>query len=65
MWKNLDGKLVADFEKLLRVLCRPDTGRGAGQNDGTGGQGSALREEADQLGNVEDEITIDKLARVR
>lgn len=59
MRKELDRKLVAGFEKLLGALCCPDARWGAGKNNGTGGQGSALRQEANKLGNVEDKVAIE------
>jgi hypothetical protein len=55
--KQLDGKLIASFDELLGVLGCANARRGTGQNDSTGGQSSALRKEAYQLGDTEDEIT--------
>lgn len=56
--QQLNCKLVASLDKFLRVLSCANTGRGAGQDDCTGRQGGALREEADQLGDVEDKVTV-------
>lgn len=55
--KELDGELIAGLDELLGVLGSANTGRGTGQNDGTGGQSGALGEEADKLGNSEDQVT--------
>jgi len=57
MRKQLNGKLIASLDELLRIPGCADTGRGTGQDDCTSGQGSALGEEADQLGNAEDQVT--------
>ena len=55
--KELDGELVAGFDELLGVLGSADAGRGTGQNYSTGGQSGALGEEADELGDGEDQVT--------
>ncbi len=56
--QQLDSKLVTSLDELLGVLGGADTGRGAGENDSTSGQGGTLREEADELGDVEDQVTV-------
>lgn len=59
MGEQLDGKLVAGFDEFLRVLGCAYTGRGTGQDDRAGGQGRALGEEADQLGDAEDQVAVE------
>jgi hypothetical protein len=54
--KELDGELVAGLNELLGFFGGSDTRRSTCQNNGTGGQGGALREEADKLGNSEDQV---------
>jgi hypothetical protein len=56
--QQLDGKIVTSLNELLGVLGGADTGRGTGENDGTSGQSGALGKEADELGDVEDEVTV-------
>lgn len=56
--QQLDGKVVTSLDELLGVLGGADTGRSTSQDNGTGGQSGALRQEADQLGDVEDQVTI-------
>lgn len=56
MRQNLDGELVSVAKELLRLLADADAGRRAGENDCSCGQGGALGAEADQSGNIEDEI---------
>lgn len=53
---HLYGKLVAIAQKLLGVLAHTDTCRCSGEDDGAGGQSSALGAKADESGDVEDEI---------
>ena len=55
--EQLHGKLIAGLNELLGLLSSTNTGRGAGENDGTGGQSSALGKEADQLRDAEDQVT--------
>lgn len=55
--EQLHGKLIASLDELLGFLSSTNTGRGAGENDGTGGQRSALGKEADQLRDAEDQVT--------
>lgn len=59
MGKELHRELISSLNELFGVLGRTNTGRSAGQNDGTSRQGSALGEEADQLRNTKDQITVD------
>lgn len=56
--QQLDGEFVTSLDELLGVLGGADTGRGTSQDDGTSGESGALRKEADELGNVEDEVTV-------
>ena len=56
--QQLDSKLVAGLDELLGVLGGADTGRGASENDSASGQSGTLREEADELGDVEDQVTV-------
>jgi len=55
--EQLDGKLIPGLDKFLGCPGSTNTGRGAGQNDGTSEQSSALGEEADQLRDVENQVT--------
>lgn len=55
---QLDGELVAVFEELLGVLGGANTGGSTGEDDSTGRQGGALGQEADELGHVEDQVTV-------
>lgn len=57
MRQQLDSKLVASLDELLGVLSGADTGRGASENDSTSGQSGTLGKEADELGDVEDQVT--------
>lgn len=57
--QELDRELVAALDELLGFLGRSHTGRGTSQDDCARRQGRALREEADQLGHAEDEVTAD------
>lgn len=56
--QQLDSKLVAGLDELLGVLGGADTGRGASENDSASGQSGTLREEADELGDVKDQVTV-------
>lgn len=56
--QQLNGKVVTSLDEFLGFLSRANTGRGTSQDDGTSGQSSALGEEADELGDVEDEVTV-------
>lgn len=56
MGLHLDGELIAIAQKLLGVLANTDASGSAGEDDGASGQSGALRAEADEFGNVEDEI---------
>ena len=60
MGEQLDGKLVSSLDEFLGFLGRTHAGWGASQDNGTGGQGSALGEEADELRNAEDEVTAEQ-----
>lgn len=56
--QQLDSKLIASLDELLGVLGSTDTGRGASEDDSTSGQSGALGEEADELGDVENQVAI-------
>ena len=58
MGLQLDGELVAMLEELLGVLGGANTGGSTGENDSSRRQGGALGQEADELGHVEDQITV-------
>lgn len=58
--QQLDGELVASLEKFFWVLSCTDTRRSASQDNCTSRQGGALREEANQLGDGEDQVTATK-----
>ena len=47
MWLQLDGKLITRFQEFLGVFRGSHARRSTGLNDGPGGQGGSLREEAD------------------
>jgi hypothetical protein len=56
--QQLDGKVVASLDELLGVLGGADAGRSTGQDNGTSGQSGALGKEADELGDVEDQVAV-------
>lgn len=58
--QQLDGKVVTSLDELLGVLSGADAGRSTGQDNGTRWQGGALGEEADELGDIEDQVTISR-----
>jgi hypothetical protein len=53
---DLHHKLIPVMQQLLRLVRKPDARRSAGNNNGALGQRCALREEADDLLDREDEI---------
>lgn len=53
MRQQLDGKLVAGLEEPGRVFGCPDTRRRASEDNCSSGEGGALGEETDQLGDAE------------
>lgn len=53
MRQQLDGKLVAGLEESGRVFGCPDTRRRASEDNCSSGEGGALGEETDQLGDAE------------
>lgn len=59
--QQLNGELVASLNKFLRVLSCTNTGRGTGQDDCTGRKSGSLGEEADQLGDAENKVTVVKV----
>ena len=56
MGLDLDDKLVAVVQQLLGLVGEADACGGARDDDGALGQGGALREEADDLLDREDEV---------
>lgn len=60
--EQLDGELVGPLDVLLGVLRGTNTGRGAGQDNRAGEQGGTLREEADQLRDSEDQVTVAQMS---
>jgi hypothetical protein len=57
MGQQLNSKLIASLDKLLRALCCTDTGRGTGQDNCTGRQRGALGKEANQLGDAKYQVS--------
>lgn len=57
--EELHRELISSLDELFGVLGRTNTGRSTGQNEGTSRQGSTLGEEADQLRDAKDQITVD------
>lgn len=53
---NLDRELIAVAQKLLGVFAHTHTSRSSGKDDGASGQSGALRAEAHELGDAEDEV---------
>ena len=58
MRQDLHRESVAVLESDLGVLADAHARGGARDDDGAGLQRGALREEADQLGDIEDEVTV-------
>lgn len=56
--QQLNGELIASLDELLGVLGGADSGGSTGKDDGTSGQSGALGEEADELGDVENQVAI-------
>ena len=56
--KQFNGELISTFDEFLGFLGRTDTRRGAGQDDCASGQCSTLREKADELRHVEDQVAM-------
>lgn len=61
MRQDLDGELVALSEGLLGRPTQTNTSRSSRDNDSSRREGGALRQEADQLGDAEDQVTGDAL----
>ena len=55
--QNLHGKLVALLKRLPRLSRKANPRRRARQDHRADGQRRSLRQEADQLGHAEDQIT--------
>lgn len=53
---NFDRELIAITQELLGVFANTNTSRSTGQNDGASRQSRTLRAEADESGDVEDEV---------
>lgn len=56
MRQQLNRKLIPMLQELFRLLRGSDTGRRASEDDGACGEGSSLREEADQFSDAEDKV---------
>jgi len=56
MRENLNRELVAVTQELLRLHARAHSSRRACQNDRARAERRALREKADDLGNIEDQV---------
>lgn len=57
MGQNLNLELIAVLQGDLGLASETDARRGAGDDDGAGGQRRALGQEADDFGDAEDEVT--------
>lgn len=58
MRQQFNRKLVPSLQKLLGVLRSSNAGWSTSENDSSGRQRGALRQEADELGNTEYEVAI-------
>jgi hypothetical protein len=58
MRQQLDGEFITSLDELLGVLGSADAGGSAGEDNGTSGQSGALGEEADELGDVENQVAV-------
>lgn len=55
---DLNRKLVARLDKVLRLLAHTNTSRGSSNDDSSGRKGSTLRQKADELWNAEYNIAV-------
>jgi hypothetical protein len=65
MRQDLNGKLVSVPDPHSGLATSADTSRGSGDDDSAGRQSRALRNEADQLSNGEDQVAVGMSAMVR
>jgi hypothetical protein len=56
MGQDLDDELIPIMQQLLRLLCKPDTGRRARDDERARLQRRALGDEAHNLRDGEDEV---------
>ena len=56
--KKLNRELITALDVLLGLLSSTNTGWGTGQDNSTSGKGGTLAKEADQLGDVEDQVAV-------
>lgn len=56
--KKLNRELITALDVLLGLLSSTNTGWGTGQDNSTSGKSGTLAKEADQLGDVEDQVAV-------